>query len=95
MAVTSILDLQIKPDEVDAAKALLERVLEQTRAFDGCLGVEVVQDVRDPAHLIAIERWESVEKDDAYRAWRAGEGAITDLPPLLAGAPRLAVCEPA
>ncbi len=94
MPVTSILDLQFKPDEVDTAKALLDRVLAETRAYDGCLGVEVVQDVNDPAHLIAIETWESVEQDTAYRAWRAGEGAITDLPPLLAGAPRLAVCQP-
>lgn len=94
MPVTSILDLTFKPDELETAQALLARVLEETRAFDGCLGVDVVQDVNNPAHLIAIEQWESVEKDTAYRAWRAGEGAITDLPPLLADVPRLSVCQP-
>ena len=95
MAITSILDLQFKPDAVDAARALLDTVLKDTLAFDGCLGVDVVQDVNDPAHLIAIERWESVEKDAAYRQWRAGDGAITELPGLLAAAPRLAICQPA
>lgn len=94
MAVTSILDLTFKPEALEDAKRLLDRVLTETRAFDGCLGVDVVQDVSDPNHLIAVERWESVEKDTAYRQWRAGEGAITDLPPLLAAAPRLSICQP-
>lgn len=94
MAVTSILDLTFKPEALEDAKRLLDRVLAETRGFDGCLGVDVVQDVNDPNRLIAIERWESVEKDTAYRQWRAGEGAIVDLPPLLAGVPRLTICEP-
>lgn len=94
MAVTSILALKFKPEALEDAKALLNSVLEQTRAFDGCLGVDVVQDVNDAGRLIAIERWESVEKDAAYRQWRAGEGAITELPPLLAEAPQLFICQP-
>ncbi|NLE79554.1 MAG: antibiotic biosynthesis monooxygenase, partial [Rhodococcus sp.] len=34
-------------------------------------------------------KWQSQEHDTAYRKFRAGEGAITDLGPLLAGAPKL------
>jgi quinol monooxygenase YgiN len=70
---------------------VLHRVLEETRAFDGCLGVTVIQDQADPTHLVAIEEWESPEKDSAYREWRASEGAAVELPPLLAGAPSLTV----
>jgi quinol monooxygenase YgiN len=92
--VTTILDLQIKPDAVDQAIELLHRILADTRAFDGCQSVAVVQDHADPAHLIAIEQWESLEHDAAYRRWRAGEGAIVELSPLLAGVPRTSICEP-
>jgi quinol monooxygenase YgiN len=93
MAITSILDMHFKPEAVDEAPERLKRILDETRAFDGCLGVKVIQDKDDPGHLIAVEEWESLEKDGAYREWRAGDGA-TDLPALLAAAPSLSVCEP-
>jgi hypothetical protein len=50
--------------------------------------VQVVTDVGDPAHVLAIEHWESLEHDDAYRAWRAGPGA-SGLIGYLAGPPVL------
>lgn len=36
-----------------------------------------------------MEKWESEQHDAAYREFRAGPGAITELGPLLAGAPKL------
>lgn len=93
MASTAILDLRFKPESLDEAHQVINRILTETRAFDGCLGVTVIEDKDDPAHLVAVEEWESLEKDAAYRAWRAGDGAMTDLPALLAGAPSLIVGE--
>jgi heme oxygenase (mycobilin-producing) len=93
LATTTILEMRFKPDAVAEAPALLQRILDETRAFDGCLGVTVIEDKDDPTHLIAIEQWESLEKDDAYREWRAGDGAIAELPAMLAAAPSLAICK--
>ncbi len=93
MASTAILDLRFKPDSLEEAREAIHRILGETRAFDGCLGVTVFEDKDDPAHLVAIEEWESLEKDAAYRAWRAGDGAMPDLPALLAGAPSLVIGE--
>jgi quinol monooxygenase YgiN len=93
LATTAILELRIKPDSVDESREVLHRILGETRAFDGCLGVTVIQDAGDPTHLVAIEEWESFEKDAAYRKWRAGDGAMPDLVALLAGAPSLTVGE--
>jgi hypothetical protein len=40
------------------------------------------------AHWVIYEVWETVEDDEAYRAFRAGDdGKIADLPPLLAAPP--------
>jgi quinol monooxygenase YgiN len=94
MAVITLLDLQFKPDLVDEALELFSRVLVDTRAFDGCRKVTVIRDHEDPAHVVAVEEWESLEHDAAYRRWRAGDGTITELPPLLAGAPRTTVGVP-
>lgn len=89
MAITATLELRLRPDMLDEARTLLRRVLEETRAFDGNLGVDVLVDRDDPAHWIAYETWESEEHDAAYREFRAGPGEITDLGPLLAAAPVL------
>ena len=86
MAITALLDLHLKADAVTSAPSMLRDILAGTRAFDGCLSVEVLVDNDDPAHLILVERWASVERDAAYREWRAGAGA-TQLGTILASPP--------
>jgi quinol monooxygenase YgiN len=93
MPVTSLLELQLKPDSVDAGLDILRRTLVATRAFDGCLSVLVIQDHADPAHLILVESWESVAHDDAYRAWRASVADQSELPAVLTQPPRLTVAQ--
>jgi quinol monooxygenase YgiN len=87
MTVTVLLELRFKPVEVGAGRELMGRVLQDTRAFDGNLQTDVLVDADDEAHWVIYEVWDSVEHDDAYRAFRAGEGKITQLPPLLAAPP--------
>jgi quinol monooxygenase YgiN len=87
MAVTVLLELRFKPDQVAAGRELMGRTLEVTRAFDGNLQTNVLVDEDDEAHWIIYEVWDSVEHDEAYRAFRAGEGKVTQLPPLLAAPP--------
>jgi quinol monooxygenase YgiN len=87
MAVTVLLELRFKPNEVAAGRELMGRTLQVTRAFDGNLQTDVLVDEDDEAHWIIYEVWDSVEHDEAYRAFRAGEGEVTQLPPLLAAPP--------
>jgi quinol monooxygenase YgiN len=89
--ITSILAVHVKPEAVDQALEALPKILADTRAFDGCLGVTLAQHGDDPTQFFAVEQWESLEHDQAYRAWRAGEGAATELGPLLAEPPQLSV----
>jgi quinol monooxygenase YgiN len=89
VALTAILDLQLKPDSLGTANEVIHATLTATRAFPGCLGVTVLVDVADPAHLAVHETWESAEADQAYRAWRATPEGASSLGPILAAAPRL------
>jgi quinol monooxygenase YgiN len=86
--VTAILDLKLKADALKTALDVIHETLNGTRAFPGCLGVSVLVDKDDPAHVVLLETWESVEHDRAYREWRAGAGA-SDLGSVLAAAPGL------
>jgi quinol monooxygenase YgiN len=87
MAVTVLLELKFKPEAVSAGQELMRRTLATTRAFEGNLQTDVLVDEDDEAHWIIYELWDTVEHDEAYRAFRAGEGKVTELPPLLAAAP--------
>jgi len=81
------LELKFKPESVAAAREVMGNALKDTRAFDGNLVTDVIVNEDDDAHWIIYERWESVEQDEAYRSFRAGEGKILELPPLLAAPP--------
>jgi heme oxygenase (mycobilin-producing) len=72
----AILELTLKPESLADAPAILTETLEATRAFEGNLGCEVLIDHADETHVSIVERWESIEHDNAYRAFRATpEGA--------------------
>src|ERR1700710_2189229 len=72
MSVTVLLELRFKPESVEEARAVFTRELVKTRAFEGVLTVDTLIDEDDETHWIIYEVWESVEADEAYRAFRAG-----------------------
>jgi quinol monooxygenase YgiN len=82
--VTALLDLRIKPESDAEAKETVESVLVATRAFPGCLGVDVLVDTEDEAHLLLIEKRESIEHDQAYRDWRATDAGASALSTIVA-----------
>jgi len=89
VTITAILDLQLKADSLETADQVLHATLTDTRAFAGCLDVTVLVDSADPAHVVLYETWESVEHDQAYRAWRASAEGASELGSILAAAPKL------
>lgn len=93
MAVASILDLRLKADSLDTALKVIHETLVATRAFPGCQGVSVLVDSADPTHVSLYEAWESIERDQAYRQWRASgdPAAVSGLGAILAGPPTLTV----
>jgi quinol monooxygenase YgiN len=89
VAITAILELQLKADSLETADEVIHATLTDTRAFPGCLGVTVLVDSGDPAHVVLYETWESIEHDRAYRAWRATPEGASDLGSIVAAAPKL------
>ncbi|MGI3780865.1 MAG: putative quinol monooxygenase [Janthinobacterium lividum] len=94
MAITSLLDIQLRPDAPADAESRISSILSQTRARPGFLSADVVRDLDDPRHLVVIEVWESVEADDAYRAWRATPEGASELGELAGGRVGLTRYEP-
>ncbi len=90
MSVTAILEVKVKPEQLDAAPAIMRDVLATTRAFAGNVSVVVTQDHADPTHFLVVETWESLEADAAYRAFRASEES-SPLAALVTEAPKLTI----
>jgi len=88
MPVTVFLELRFQPGAVARARDVMGRALQDTRAFAGNISTEVLIDEDDETHWVISEVWESVEHDEAYRAFRAGAGKLAELPPLLSAPPK-------
>lgn len=89
MTFAAVLELRLNPEMLEQASVVLRRALEETRAFEGNLGVDVLVDDTDPNRWLVVESWETAAHDASYRGFRAGPGALTDLAPLLAAPPAL------
>ena len=89
MAVTVLLELQAQGDKVDALLNTFKEILPDTRAYDGFVGIELVQNQDDPTNVILIERWQTRQHYEKYLAWRTETGALEALGAMLAGAPSI------
>ena len=89
MACTVVLEIQLKADMIDAGKETFKAILPDTRADDGCIGVDVIENQDQAGNLILVESWESRAKYEKYLGWRAETGALEKLGALCDGAPSI------
>ena len=94
MAITSLLDIQLRTDPPADVETRITSILSDTRARPGLVSADVVRDLDDPRHLVVIEVWESLEADNAYRAWRATPEGANELRELTADQLALTRYEP-
>ncbi len=89
MAVGVLIEWRFKPDVIGQVPSVVASVLATTRAFEGCIRVDVLIDDDDPTRWLLVELWESLAHDAAYREFRAGAGKVAEIPPMLAVPPVL------
>jgi len=89
MAVTVLLELTSQPDKSKDLKALLKKILVDTRTHDGCIGVDVVDNQDDRANILLIERWQSRAHYEQYLGWRQQTGFVDELGEYLANPPSI------
>lgn len=57
--ITIVANIKAEADKVDLLKAELLKLIEPTRAENGCLQYDLHQDNETPAHFMFFEIWES------------------------------------
>lgn len=58
--------LTSKPDTIVETREALEAFIDPTRAEDGCIVYELMQNNADPTDFTFVEEWESDETLDAH-----------------------------
>jgi quinol monooxygenase YgiN len=59
--LTIVANIKANPDQIDLVKAELEKLIDITRAEDGCINYDLHQDNDNSAHFMFYENWESRE----------------------------------
>lgn len=59
--LTIVANITAKAGKVDLVNTELEKLIDTTRAEEGCLHYDLHQDNENPAHFMFYENWESRE----------------------------------
>ena len=59
--LTIVANIKAKEDKIDLVKAELLKLIDITRAEEGCLNYDLHQDNENSAHFLFYENWESRE----------------------------------
>ena len=87
MATRVILEVRAKPGTGAELIAFFRSILPETRAHEGCTGVETLQNSDDADSVIVVEDWESREQYENYLTWRREKGTSDQLKETLAEPP--------
>jgi quinol monooxygenase YgiN len=85
MTCQVILELKANPAAIESLRKWLKEILPDTRAYDGCVNVEVVQDQSDATSLVIMEKWYSRQHYERYLQWRTETGILTKLETMTTG----------
>ena len=85
MSVLVLLEVSLKPENVEDFTDFMKNELHHTRGSDGCNGLTVHKNQDDPTNLVIVEDWDSRQQFEKYLAWRTERGDMEKLAPLLAG----------
>ena len=89
MSVIVLLEMQVKPEAVNEVKAMLKKLLPDTRAYAGCQGIDIYGNLDDTGNLVFYERWDSRDHYQKYLAWRTETGTVDQLSAKLTAPPSI------
>ena len=83
--LTIIANIKTKEDKVELVKTELLKLIDVTRAEEGCINYDLHQDNENPGHFLFYEKWESRELWQAHMGNKhlaeyvaATEGAVEE-----------------
>lgn len=94
MTKKATFDFRVKPEQTAVAEKMMRDALPDTRAFAGCISIDVMKDSEDPDRWFLMEEWESYDHHRAYVSWRVETGWSECFAANLDGEPTLRYFDP-
>lgn len=76
-----------RQDTIEAVRSVLLGLIEPTRAEDGCIVYELLQNDADPTDFTFVEEWTDRASLEAHLASPHVQAALAKVPDLLSGEP--------
>lgn len=89
MAAYIVLEINTAPERLEEMRAFLHDRMPEAMAFDGCLGVDLVENKEKPGNLLFFEKWESHGHYEKYFAFREQSGVLEAFSEMLTDEPSI------
>ena len=86
-------EMVAKSEDVDNMRLFFERILPDTRKYDGCEGAILSRLSEQPDKFVLIEYWESNDHFQNYMKWRTEIGDFAKFGTMLAAEPDTQIFE--
>lgn len=94
MTIKLILEVEIKPEVGAEMEEGMRAAVPDTRAFDGCIAIDVTRRDDNPNAWVIYEEWESKGHHERYIQWRTDTGFFDVWGPMMAGEPKTTYLQP-
>ena len=89
MSVLVLVEGPVSPENIADMKAYMAEILPDTRAYDGCNGVDAYFNMDDPCNMILVEYWDTRTHHEEYVGWRTETGVMDKIGTMLSGPPSI------
>lgn len=89
MSIIVTLEIRSNSENAEKIKLILREAIPETRAFDGCIGIDIHEDINDRGQFMFHEKWETKSKYEAYFSWRSKSEAMEKIGPMLTEPPKI------
>lgn len=89
VALVMVIEFSVIPEKRDDFVAVSAAQVETIRAREGNLGFDILVDPKQPDRVVYIERWETVEQQEAFYQWWIAQGLTERLAPYVAATPKI------
>ena len=93
MSVLVLVVGPVSPENIEDMKAYMAEILPDTRAYDGCNGVEMYFNMDDPGNMIIVEYWDKRSLHEEHVGWRTETGVMAKIGAMLSGPPTIRYLE--
>jgi quinol monooxygenase YgiN len=82
-----MLEFRVKEDSVEKLRSWFREILPDTRGFEGCMTLHVIQNQDDPTNIVVVEQWASRQHYEKYIQWRTERGEVDTFVGMMDGEP--------